>query len=467
MLQVVSTRGITKICINQLNYLTKVLAMDKKHILPIRIALMYSFVTFVLYAFGPFSFPYLNRTLLCVFLVVTNMAMYLGFKKGVSAKVYVPQTKLKTVNLDLFINTLFWISLMICIPEFMIKTGYLSLNFNQLKLDLFTFFSSALDLYMNKLERPRVEGVWSYINYFVVLGSPFLWAYTSIAVLFWSRLSSFKKVLTCFIWITRLMIYVSTGTNVGLFDFFLTIGFAIAIKNYLGISKRGIPKLDSGTKKSILIIVLSVYIVLMIFDTSMGSRIGDSYIKGSGIGPYAINYNENSFLLQLLPASVHPLLAYITKYVAQSYIALEACLDLPFRSTFGFGYSRFLLDNMGPFSLDLWERTYPMQLEKLYHYDHNIYWHTAYCWFANDVSFIGVPFIFYHLFAYFGRAWRRFIETFNLISFLQFMIFVKMIIYLSANNQVFQGYETFLAFWILFIMNKYSNNYNWNINDYK
>ena len=258
-----------------------------------------------------------------------------------------------------------------------------------------------------------------------------------------------------------MLIYICTGTNVGLFDFFLTIGIIIALKSYLGDHNQIIKNKKNGNKKSILYLCIAVYLVLMIFDTSMSSRIGDTFVKGSAIGPYTIQYNSDSVLLNLLPDAMHSLLSYLTKYVAQSYVALEACLTLPFESTFGFGYSWFLLDNMGPLSLDLWERTYPMQLESLYHYDHGIYWHTAYTWFANDVSFFGVPFVFYYLFSFFGRAWRRYLETYNIVSFLQFMIFVKMMIYISANNQVFQGYETFLAFWILIFLNRISNKYKW------
>ena len=89
-------------------------------------------------------------------------------------------------------------------------------------------------------------------------------------------------------------------------------------------------------------------------------------------------------------------------------------------------------------------------------------WHTAYLWFANDVSIFGVPVVFLVLFTLFGRCWKEFVCNKNLISFLMFMIFVKLVTYISANNQVFMNSDTLFAFWVLIAaLGLISSNYSW------
>jgi hypothetical protein len=136
--------------------------------------------------------------------------------------------------------------------------------------------------------------------------------------------------------------------------------------------------------------------------------------------------------------------------------------DMPFETTYGVGHSWFILDNMGSMSDEMWSRTYNMKLDRLMGYNYYGNWHTSYLWFANDVSIFGVPVVFLVLFTLFGRCWKEFVCNKNLISFLMFMIFVKLVTYISANNQVFMNSDTLFAFWVLIAaLVLISSNYSW------
>ena len=177
---------------------------------------------------------------------------------------------------------------------------------------------------------------------------------------------------------------------------------------------------------------------------TMGSRIGDS------IG----SIDKDSLFWILTPPPFRNLVCYITKYLTHAYQAVAYSFSVPFESTYGFGHSFYLLDEFDPYHTWLWPRTYNIKIDALFHYDWYSNWHTPYVWFANDVSHFGVPVVFFFLFRFFGRAWRRYRETGNVVSFLVFMMFVEFITFISANNQIFQDNVTLIAFWVLVILHR-------------
>ena len=103
-----------------------------------------------------------------------------------------------------------------------------------------------------------------------------------------------------------------------------------------------------------------------------------------------------------------------------------------------------------------------MKLQKAYGIDSGASWHTMYTWFANDVSFYLVPVWLFVIMFYFGYAWKDFVINRNPIAFLILMLFVLMIMFISANNQVFSQYDSLFAFFMYMIIWIHSREkYNW------
>ena len=430
---------------------------------PIRYAIVFSAITVLLYLFGPYSYPDINRLQLIVFLIITNLCMYWGFSIGTQYVFTFKRRSHSWRNMDgtnypdtflgysvpQILNFLFWIALIDCVPKFILYTGAYSMSFSTLMSKAVMFFSSAQDIYAARQTLHSATGIWKYINYFIVLTGPLYWAYTPLALLHWKRLGSWKKIGSYVIWFFFLSQYLITGTNVGFFDFFLTVLIVALVRSNL---KK---KDDSVTKKKkpILMIIVIVVILFLIFDTVMGSRIGNQYMKGGSLGTFRYTINSDSIIWRYVPNSLKAMTAYLTRYLANSYNAVAYAMDMPFKSTFGLGHSWFVLDNISSgLSKELWARTYNMQIESAFGFGHYGNWHTAYLWFANDVSFWGVPILFFFMFYYFGRAWKRFLVEKDMFCFLRFMIFVKMSYFISANNQIFQNSDTLIAFWALAIL---------------
>lgn len=419
---------------------------NKLYLRPIKIGILFSVATFILYLWGPYPFPSVNRLIMAIFLVFCNVAMYYGFKHGALGVrgYYEPK---KVVNVSSFINTLFVIALLIAIPKFVIYTRFYDNTVGQTLLSLGTFLSGGADqLYANRQEIQNAIGIWRYINYGVVLFGAFHWMYIPLSMYFWRKLSLLVKAGTLFIWAMYLLQYVCTGTNVGIFDFFIMLFVINIIRNY----KKNMGRRKKRNWRNIILFTILIFVVLYAFDFVMGSRIGDK-TTSVPIGNGAVYLDKQTPLWVLTPSALHPLLSYLTRYVALPYHALAMSFEVPFETTFGIGHSWFLLDNVPFFSADLWDRTYMMKMEQMFEYSHWSSWHTAYLWFANDFSHFGVPIILFFLFRVFGKSWRAYLANGNVLSLLFFMLFVKMIIYISANNQVFQPSDTMFAFWMLLI----------------
>lgn len=424
---------------------------------PIQITVAFSLFTILLFLFGPYKYPSLNRPQLLSFLLITNVFMYVGFVVGTRYVFTIkqfskPNRRYKSdtffgFSVPQILNFLFWIALIDCIPKFVLYTGAYSIGFSELLSRVELFFSSAQDIYVARQSLHSATGIWRYINYFIVLTGPLYWAYTPLAILFWEKLSTIKRIGTVLIWTLFIGQYLTTGTNVGFFDLLITFLAVVIIKSTISNSFQ----LNKSIKVIIAVIVI-FSILFLVFDTVMGSRIGNQYLKGGSLGVYKYTLNENSFVWRHVPNSLKAMTAYLTRYLANSYNAIALSFEVPFRTTFGIGHSWFLLDNMGSYSETLWSRTYNIQIEDSFGFDHYGNWHTAYLWFANDVSYFGVPILFFILFYSFGRAWKRFLDEKDMFCFLRFMLFVKLSYFLSANNQIFQNSDTLIAFWLLTII---------------
>lgn len=414
---------------------------------PIKAALIFSCITFILYLWGPYNFPAVNRIELFLFLTACNMAMYTGFSSGV--KHYRKPNRVFAFSSSKIINILFIIAIIISVPKFLLYTHFTSNPLTQTILAVQMFFSgSANDLYITRQDYGNVSGIWVFINYAVVLFGAFHWMYIPLSMFFWKKLSKVKKIGSLIIYLFFVLQYICTGTNVGLFEFILSI-FVVRIARNIYDHKK---EKKINKKKVVALVLLVLIAVLFAFDFVMQSRIGDKtdYVPLGNADAYL---DINSPLYIITPNAIKSVLCYATRYVSLPYYALEKSFEVPFNTTFGFGYSWFLLDNI-PGSSFLWNRTYMMQMESMFHYNHWSSWHTAYLWFANDVSHFGVPFVLFFIYRIFGRSWISFLNTGNIASFLMFMLFVKMSVFISANNQVFQASDHLFAFWIIYLLSK-------------
>lgn len=148
-------------------------------------------------------------------------------------------------------------------------------------------------------------------------------------------------------------------------------------------------------------------------------------------GKSTTNLDHLSFAL--VPEPLHPTYLNVVAYLCGGYYRAALALDLPFESTWLLGNNPALIDLASLSGLDVWDRTYMHRLEVDTGMDAFAYWHSAYTWFASDVSFFGVPLLLCIIAYFFGFSWSRSLQG-DFVSKIVFVILGNILLFLFANN---------------------------------
>lgn len=419
---------------------------------PIRVGILFSIFTIIIFEFGVIEQIIPNRFQFYLFLIVCNFAMYFGFVRGANhTKLY---SASRFFSINKIVSFLFWIALIVAVPKYLIFTRDNTLSFSEIIARFAVASTDSASLYMEHNQGENVTGFLRYINYIVVFLSPLYWAYTPLSLYYWKNLKLYKKIGSLFIYFLYLAQHIVTGVNIGVFRFVVVLGIVYVVKTSISAEGKAMRKRFFSRLAIIIMVVLVGVVFASYFNMTMSSRIGDNI--GNDV-------DRNSVFWVLTPPPLRNLVYYFTSYMTHAYNALIFSFTVPWECTYGLGHSFYLLDEFDPNQTWLWPRTYNMKLESLYGWDHWVKWHTPYVWFANDVSHFGVPVVLFFLLRYFGRAWRRFKESGNLISFLIFMLFVEFMSFISANNILFQSNTAVITFWLLVLLNRIFRSVQWQI----
>jgi hypothetical protein len=139
-------------------------------------------------------------------------------------------------------------------------------------------------------------------------------------------------------------------------------------------------------------------------------------------------------------------------YFGGGYYHASFALDLDFRPTLFLGSNPALIGLAAIFGIDVWNDTYMHRLQTTRGIDELGVWHTAYLWYANDVSFVGVPLLLLGMAYLFGFSWARAAQG-DFLSGIVFVMVGNMLLFLFANNtylsSVFYSFMVLLPFWLL------------------
>lgn len=151
----------------------------------------------------------------------------------------------------------------------------------------------------------------------------------------------------------------------------------------------------------------------------------------------------------IVPQALWPTYLMVVSYMAQGYYHTCLAFDLDFRSTGLIGNNPALISLAGAFGISVWEDSYMHRLHP--GIDEFGVWHSAYMWYASDVSFFGVPVVLFILGYLFGFSWALGLHG-DFLSRIVFVIFGNMLLFLFANNtylaSVFYAFMVFVPFWM-------------------
>lgn len=406
--------------------------MQKKIVyLPLKVSLSFLILTEFLFWFGPIKYTIPNDFILFIYLVLMNFSLYFGYRVGVNK--FRPSSYKTSKN---FIKVIIVIGLVLTL------------------IDLFNIWtmrgiSISFDSFFNSLTNPG-QAYYSEINpesetsIFLLLLSPIKWASIPLGISSWRKINKFYKTCIFAIFFLSILMWLGIGVRKGIFDLLIITLFSIIASFPQIIAKR------NYNKKFKFITYASIILFLTYFIYSNLSRGGSTNLKD--IMTMAINSDIREIYLSL-PNWLIISLRSITGYLVQGYHALALSLNIGIRPIVPFGMSWFTILIANKLGYDPAPLTYMKELES-FGIDMYGNWHTIYVWLANDFTFIGVPIIIFCIGYFFAQSWYDSLIGKNLFSFPVMTLFVLMVFYFYANNQVLSF--SFIPFVVCFSIYKLS-----------
>jgi hypothetical protein len=261
----------------------------------------------------------------------------------------------------------------------------------------------------------------------------------------WKRFNSLKKVLFVIFVGIELFFSIGRGTAFGVVSMVTTFFFS----SMLWINSTHSRLYVIG--KLLLVVFLFVGSIAL-FSYNLYSRSGDieRSVQLSDFGKSTIITDNIAFAF--VPESLQPSYINVLSYLSGGYYHTSLAFDLEFKSTWFLGNNPALIGLASVFGIDVWDNTYIYRLEVEKGVDQLRSWHSAYTWFASDVSFYGVPFLLCGLAYLFGFSWAKAVQG-DFLSKLVFIIFGNILLFLFANNTylstVFYSFMFLVPLWFV------------------
>lgn len=274
--------------------------------------------------------------------------------------------------------------------------------------------------------------------------SPMMYITSILSIVRFGALSKIKKACVVATLLIEVLRWLSVGTNKGLFDIvllFLTY-YLILRMMYYGNETEHTRKNRRKIRRIMLAVIVLAALFFAFFGSAISSRVGGIYNES----------NYLSFPYNMIPEGLRFLVEKMDSYLVQGYDNLEKIIEnCNFQWTFGIGNSRFLMDVMKRLvGIDITGRTYPYQLGA-YGVDPLASWHSAYAWFAGDLTFIGIIFLMFIAGYYMCCLARDVIYREDPISMALLYLMIMMVTNASCTNYVLAYTNGFWGFWGLFI----------------
>lgn len=391
----------------------------------------YILLTIILFDLGPVKYELLNPLRLHIFIFALIISLYCGFNVFLKIKRKASddtEEKIRSIN-DIKIQKI-------------LKTGVYIYAAISLIMALNSTNETSLIGYVIKVIQGMTNPAASYyekvnnqifysqtLNMITVFLSPFVLLIQVLGVSYFSSLNKIQKTAFIIGMLFNITQWLALGTNKGIFDIVILLISCYIIKKIAPAktTKTKIKRKNSIRQKAL--IIISLIAAFSIFTYFISNRM---YIQlGNGLDK--VNYGVTK----------------IINYVTQGYKGLDYAMELEWEPTYGVGNSVFLTKQVDSiFGTTLSLRTYQKRAEQ-FGWSSTVNWHTAYSWFANDLSFPGVIIFMFFVGAYLASILKS-IEKYRDYYSMGILYLLTMgFFYSSANNQVLSFANTLIAFIVL------------------
>ena len=408
------------------------------------VTLLYFWFGLIWYFIGPIDYQKQynqGAILLAVFVALYFLAFQAGFILRVNQfRDLTPRPSSKGKVLS-FLRVFIWINLVFTVLNCLQYTY--TLNFSE----LLQRFQEALEdpgtAYFSKISAMKeVNTSYSILTYITVFLAPFLFPTLTMSLYYFKDLGKLQKlgvIATLFFEIVR---WVSIGTNKGLLDVFILV-FTVLVLRALQPGKIKPSAAERRKRRRrILIALLLIVGFVAIFSHFLVSRSSKYPAELYASFPYS-----------MVPESLRAPLYKLTSYLCQGYRSMQHILvNLDWEPTWGVGNSTFLLSVVYRLTgLDLSVLTYQTRICATGLVAPGAF-QSAFAYFANDLSFVGVIFLMLICGYYLCTVLKEAIVDEDPISItLIYMLFLG-ILNISCLNYMLAFSNMFVGFWGLFLV---------------
>lgn len=402
--------------------------------LPIRLVLCYVAATLFTFAFGPFDWPVDNWPALLGFLTATMLALWLGFRWAVTRTAVGSSFDKWRLVIALGAAA----SLVILMVAAPVYTGRMPWQV----LDALREQGAAYEAMQKQLE--LTAGSRGPIALARVLTWPLVFAVLPFGLLHWAEMATRLRLLMLTTIGCIAISSILRGTDREIADLMAVAGATGLIIIARRIAHEGMTV--RGLLRRYWLIIVASLIVLGIGASLFAQRKEErSPYAGIAFCLAADEYSTTGICADFDHPWLSPLddrqrwLASVAAaYFTEGYFGLALALTLDdFRSTWGLGNAPFAMAVYTSLTGDeeLHKRSYTYRLRELGWSDEHL-WSTMFPWIANDISFPMVPVLMLLIGAMFGASWRDAVFGANDCAAVVFAIFLIMMGYLPANNQI-------------------------------
>jgi hypothetical protein len=385
----------------------------------------FNLLTILVFVTAPIQWKTDNLLLFVFFSFVCQLLIALGFKLGVNKAKYsnfrkkifsqITKEQLNFIFLFYFLTFIFKYAYLLRFKPFEIV--------EMVQFLLIGIVDPQLGYYLS-LDSTRLYTLpWSIYFVTSILNQIFF----IIGFISWKQLNFSKKSFFLFFLFLEMFFWVGRGTNFGVISLVTT--FLLATMLNLKVQRV---KFKSSLKNFIFVLILS-FLAVFSFTSTMISRAGtnDFRTQDFDLGMSVVDDNGTAF--DIIPETFHRSYMYVVSYMSQGYYHTCLAFDLDYQPTYLLANNPALISLVEVFGINIFEDSYMYRLKEK-GVDPLVNWHSAYTWFASDISFFGVPFLCFYIGYLFGFSWDLSINQNDFLSKLIFIVLGNVLIYIFANN---------------------------------
>jgi hypothetical protein len=410
---------------------------------PIFAVVGFNLFTLFVFITAPVRWNTENLVELCFFVLLCQLLVFLGFRLGRHKRPATTHTnKLPLFCGDSLVNCLFTIYILTFPISYAYRMEFAPFDIPGMVSKLVAGIQDPHAAYAWNIDKVTVGPI-PWRVYFAI--SIFNQLFFAAGFLHWRRLKRVKKVVFVILIAIELFYWVGIATSVGVVTLVTTFGLSSMFWR-ARVGRWRIRSVAGHVLFPSLLLVGSI--AFFSYNLYRRSNLAELDIAQYEIAQSSIIVSHPA--LAILPQPLQPTYLMVVSYLGQGYYHTCFAFDLDFRWTRFVGNNPALIALAARLGVDVWEDTYMHRLQRQGIDEYGV-WHSAYTWFASDVSFYGVPVVLFFLGYLYGFSWAHGVRG-DFLSRIVFIMFGNMLLFLFANNtylsSVFYAFMVFVPLWM-------------------